>query len=77
MMSKLGYADDRNEHWLPHLRFFHSGTDPATWGWSESARFSLPGWERRPGAPTGFVMAVERWQDGTEYREGSPLALHP
>jgi hypothetical protein len=51
MMSKLGYADDRNEHLLPHLRSFYSETDPATRGWSESAGFSLPGWERRPGAP--------------------------
>ena len=32
MMSKQGYAGDSTEHWPPHLMFFYSETDPATWG---------------------------------------------
>jgi hypothetical protein len=32
MMSKQGYAGDSTAHWPPHLMFFYSQTDPATWG---------------------------------------------
>jgi hypothetical protein len=32
MMSKQGYAGDNTAHWPPHLMFFYSQTDPATWG---------------------------------------------
>jgi hypothetical protein len=70
MMSKQGYPGDSTQHWPPHLMFFHSETDPATWG------------ANLPGSPifasndilehlTTFVILVQRWSDGTEYREGS------
>ena len=75
MMSKLGYAGDRTEHWPPHLMFFYSWTDPATWG------------ANLPGSPilavndtldhlTSFVVVVQRWSDKTEYRERSVLDHH-
>ncbi len=32
MLSKQGYGGDSVEHWPPHLMFFYSQTDPATWG---------------------------------------------
>jgi hypothetical protein len=65
MMSKQGYAGDSTEHWPPHLMFFYSQTDPATWG------------AGLPGSPifasddtlehlTTFVVPVQRWSDGTE-----------
>jgi hypothetical protein len=65
MMSKQGYGGDSNPHWPSHLMFFYSQTDPATWG------------ANLPGSPifamndprlhlTSFVVAVERWSDGTE-----------
>ncbi len=64
MMSKQGYLNDHDGHWHPHLMFFFSQTDPATWG------SDLPGspiiafndaWERL----TTFLIPVRRWSDGT------------
>jgi hypothetical protein len=65
MLSKEGYGGDSSPHWPPHLMFFYSDTDPAIWGANE------------PGSPvvgmsdpvehlTSFVVAVQRWSDGTE-----------
>ena len=67
MMSKQGNGGDSVEHWPPHLMFYFSQTDPAIWG------------ANLPGSPilamsddhehlTEFVVAVQRWSDGTEYR---------
>src|SRR5215467_11263068 len=67
MMSKQGYGGDSIEHWPPHLMFYFSQTDPAIWG------------ANLPGSPilasnypsehlTAFVVAVQRWSDGTEAR---------
>ncbi len=74
MMSKQGYAGDSTPHWPPHLMFFYSDTDPAIWG------------ANLPGSPvlgvndivehlTSFVVLVQRWSDGAEYRQG-PVAEH-
>jgi hypothetical protein len=65
MMSKQGYGGDSVEHWPPHLMFYFSQIDPAAWG------------AGLPGSPifasndtsehlTTFVVAVQRWSDGTE-----------
>lgn len=75
MMSKQGYGGDSAPHWPSHLMFFYSDTDPAIWG------------ANQPGSPviavadpvehlTQFVIAVERWSDGTEYNEGSVAGHH-
>ena len=67
MMSKQGYGGDSVKHWPSHLMFYYSQTDPATWG------------ADLPGSPvfamndprehlTEFVIAVQRWSDGTEAR---------
>jgi hypothetical protein len=74
MMSKEGYGGDSVPHWPSHLMFFYSDTDLASWG------------ANLPGSPvigvsdsvehlTQFVVVVQRWSDGTEYREG-PAAEH-
>jgi hypothetical protein len=64
MLSKQGYLSDTDGHWHPHLMFFYSQTDPATWG------ADLPGspiiastgtWEHM----TTFMVPVRRWSDGT------------
>jgi hypothetical protein len=64
MLSKQGYLSDTDGHWHPHLMFFYSQTDPATWG------ADLPGspiiastgtWEQM----TTFMVPVRRWSDGT------------
>ena len=67
MMSKQGYGGDSAPHWPSHLMFFYSDIDPAIWG------------ANLPGSPivgmndpvehlTQFVVAVQRWSDGTEGR---------
>jgi len=67
MMSKQGYGGDSIKHWPPHLMFYYSQTDPAIWG------------ANLPGSPivamsdtqellTEFVIAVQRWSDGTDGR---------
>jgi hypothetical protein len=40
MLSKQGYGGDSSPHWLPHLMFFYSDTDPAIWGAKVPARLS-------------------------------------
>lgn len=64
MLSKQGYLSDSDGHWHPHLMFFASQTEPATWG------ADLPGspiisfhdtWEHL----TTFLVPVRRWSDGT------------
>ena len=67
MLSKQGYGGDSIAHWPPHLMFYFSQTDPATWG------ANLPGSpivaSRDDGEQvTEFVVAVQRWSDGTEGR---------
>jgi hypothetical protein len=75
MMSKQGYGGDTVPHWPSHLMFFFSDTDPATWG------------ANLPGSPifavadplehlTSFVIAAQRWSDGTKYHEGSAVEHH-
>ena len=67
MTSKQGYGGDTVEHWPSHLMFYFSQTDPSAWG------------ANLPGSPvmamsddheklTEFVVAVQRWSDGTEGR---------
>jgi hypothetical protein len=64
MMSKEGYGGDTVAHWPSHLMFYFPLTNPATWG------------AGLPGSPiiaisdtreqvTTFVIAVQRWSDGT------------
>ena len=67
MLSKQGHLSDSVGHWLPHLMFFYSRTDPAAWG------VGLPGspifafddsWENL----TTFLVPVREWSDGTADR---------
>ena len=64
MTGKEGYGGDVAPHWPPHLMFFYSDFEPALWG------------ANVPGSPvvgiadplshlTQFVIAVERYSDGT------------
>jgi len=64
MLSKQGFLNDQAGHWHPHLMFFVSQADPATWG------ADLPGspilalnasWEHL----TTFLVPVRKWSDGT------------
>ena len=75
MMSREGYGGDSNPHWPSHIMFFYTDLDLASWG------------ANRPGSPvigvhdpvehlTQFVVVVQRWSDGTEYREGTDVPHH-
>jgi len=63
-MSKQGYLNDRDHHWHPHLMFYFSNTDPATWG------ANLPGSpviaiEQPEERLLTFLVPVRRWSDGS------------
>jgi len=75
MLSRQGNGGDTIPHWPPHLMFFYSDADLKMWG------------ANQPGSPvvgisdpvehlTQFVIPVQRWSDGTEYREGSAAEHH-
>ena len=64
MLSKQGYLSDRDGHWHPHLMFFASQADPATWGagLAGSPIFAFNDtWEHL----TTFLVPVREWSDGT------------
>jgi hypothetical protein len=67
MMSKQGYGGDSVEHWPPHLMFYFSETDPAIWG-ANLPGSPIIGVSDTRGHVTTFVIAVQRWSDGTEGR---------
>jgi len=75
MMGKEGYGGDSHPHWPSHLMFFYTDVNPAIWG------------ANLPGSPiiavadpvehlTQFVIPLQRWSDGTEYRQGSSDEHH-
>lgn len=65
MMSKQGYGGDSIAHWPPHLMFYFSQTDPATWGANLSGSPVLAMSDDHEHL-TEFVVVVQRWSDGTE-----------
>ncbi|HEU4341838.1 MAG TPA: hypothetical protein VFU31_09740, partial [Candidatus Binatia bacterium] len=67
MMSKQGYGGDSVELWPPHLMFYFSQTDPALWG-AGLPGSPILGFSDTREHVTTFVIAVQRWSDGTEYR---------
>src|SRR5580658_8563298 len=70
MMSKQGYGGgggDTVDHWLSHLMFYLSQTDPAIWGANLPASPIIAMSDTREHVTT-FAIAVQRWSDGTEAR---------
>jgi hypothetical protein len=67
MLSKQGYGGDSTEHWPPHLMFYYSQIDPAIWGANVPNSPVLAMSDTREHVTT-FVVAVQRWSDGTEKR---------
>ncbi len=64
MLSKQGYLSDHDGHWHPHLMFFVSQDDPATWGANLTGSPVIAvndSWEHL----TTFMVPVRRWSDGT------------
>ncbi len=67
MLSKQGYGNDSVGHWHPHLMFFYSHTDPATWG-AGLPDSPILGFNETWEHLTIFAVPVQRWSDGTEDR---------
>jgi hypothetical protein len=73
MLSKQGYLNSRDGHWHPHLMFFVSQAEPATWG------ANMPGtpilaFDDASGHFTTFLVPVHQWSDGTQrFRKASLL----
>jgi hypothetical protein len=67
MLSKQGYLSDRVGHWHPHLMFFVSQTDPATWGAGVQGSPILAFSDKWEGL-TVFLVPVRQWSDGTADR---------
>ena len=67
MTSKQGYGGDSAEHWPSHLMFYFPQTDPAIWGANLPASPIIAVSDTREHVTT-FVIAVQRWSDGTEAR---------
>jgi hypothetical protein len=64
MMSKHGYLSDNDGHWHPHLMFFTSATDPATWGANQKGS-PLLGATNESEHFSVFLLPVSEWSDGT------------
>jgi len=64
MLSKHGYLGDDVGHWHPHLMFYVSRTDTASWGadLDGSPVFAAQG---NPEPITTFMVPVSKWSDGT------------
>ena len=75
MMSKEGYGGDSIPHWPSHLMFFYSDTDPAIWG-ANLKGSPVFGVNDKVEHLTTFVVPVQRWSDGAEYREVSVAEHH-
>ncbi len=68
MMSKQGVGgDDTVEHGPSHLMFYFPQTDPAIWGAGLPGSPILGLTDTREHVTT-FVIAVQRWSDGTDAR---------
>ena len=64
MLSKQGYLGDPVGHWHPHLMFFVSHMDPATWGAGMDGSPVLAFDDKWEGL-TIFLVPVREWSDGT------------
>lgn len=65
MLSKQGYvSDDAQGPWLPHIMFFVSSGQAATWGAGLEGSPIL-GADGSPVEPTVLLIPVRRWSDGS------------
>ena len=67
MMSKAGYLNDALGHYEPHLMFYFPLTDKSFWGADlpDSPVTLNPQFQGGPEPITEFVVAVDKWSDGT------------
>lgn len=67
MMGKEGYGGRSVPHWPPHLMFFYSDMDLASWG-ANSPGSPIIGIADPANHLTQFVIPTQQWSDGTTYR---------
>lgn len=80
MMSKFSYLTDNGDHNVPHLMFYETAKDDASWGanlsnspvlsvnyWYISAE-SYPQLKSFPPLSV-FLVVVDKWSDGTRHRD--------
>jgi hypothetical protein len=67
MMSREGNLGDSQGHWHPHLMFYGPRSDGADWGSDlpGSPVMLNPQFQTSPEPLTTFMVAVDRWSDGT------------
>jgi hypothetical protein len=67
MMSPQGNLGDSNGHWRPHLMFYGPRSDGADWGadLSGSPVMLNPQFQNSPEPLATYMVAVDRWSDGT------------
>jgi hypothetical protein len=67
MMSRAGYLNDALGHYVPHLMFYFPLTDKSSWGADlpDSPVTLNPQFRDGPEPITEFVIAVDKWSDGT------------
>lgn len=64
MLSRQTYLSNKVGHWLPHLMFYMSDTDPKLWGAGLPASPIL-GNRFSEEHLTIFLVPLDRWSDGT------------
>jgi len=67
MMSREANLGDSQGHWHPHLMFYGPRSDGADWGADlpGSPVMLNPQFQTSPEPMTTFMVAVDRWSDGT------------
>jgi hypothetical protein len=67
MMSRQANLGDSNGHWRPHLMFYGPQSDGADWGadLAGSPVMLNPQFQNSPERLTTYMVAVDRWSDGT------------
>lgn len=67
MMSRQANLGDSNGHWRPHLMFYGPRSDGADWGadLAGSPVMLNPQFQHSPEPLTTYMVAVDRWSDGT------------
>jgi len=67
MMSRQANLGDSNGHWRPHLMFYGPRSDGGDWGadLTGSPVMLNPQFQNSPEPLTTYMVAVDRWSDGT------------
>lgn len=71
MLGKEGYGGDTIPHWPPHVMFFFSQFDPASWG-ANLPGSPIVGMTDTEEQLTSFVVVAQHWADGS----AAPQAEH-